>query len=98
MDNFAIYFGAFSILSGLTLVILPFIFSRMFDDSNYIPRMIGTIQILGGILTAGSVLMPSVFVASFFVLVGISSIIMSWCVAYGLRTQRPKRKSKPKKV
>ena len=99
MDNFAMFsltFGVFSILFGSVLLIFPSKFSRIFDDYDYVPRMVGAIQILGGILTAGSVLMQSRFVAWFFVCIGCACIGMSWCIAYGLRTKRPKRKTKPK--
>ena len=99
MDGLALFsvgFGGLAIIFGLILLIFPSIFSPLFDEYDYIARLVGAIQILGGILIAGSVLFQSILVAYFFLFIGIGSIATIWCIASDFRTPKAKRKSKPK--
>lgn len=93
---FAMAMGSLSILFGIALLILPIKYFQMFEQYGYSARLVGIIQILGGVLSVGAVQMRPTFVAYIFVFVGIALIVLSWRIAYELKPQQAKRKSKPK--
>lgn len=89
-------FGILAIIFGLALLMLPISFLKIYSLRGYSVRLVGTLHILGGILSAGSATMHTVFVSYVFMFVGIALIIASWRIAYELREPIEKRKSKPK--
>lgn len=99
MDGLALFsvgFGGLAIIFGLILLMLPIKFLKKYELRGYSAKLVGILHILGGILSAGSATMSSVFVSYILMFVGIALVIASWRIAYELRDPIDKRKSKPK--
>lgn len=84
----------------LSLILFALSFFQKSQDYNAISsdslRLISGLQLLGGFLSITGSQTQALIPAYAYIIVGISLIIMSCVMLAGLRTPRPKRKSKPK--
>lgn len=89
-------FGIIAIGVSLILFILSFFQkSQEYDAiSSYSLRLVSILQLLGGFLSIAGSQTQSTIPA--YAIVGLLLIITSWALLAGLRTPRPKRKSKLK--
>lgn len=91
-------FGIIAIVVSLILFILSFFQkSQEYNAiSSHSLRLVSALQLLGGLLSIAGSQTQEIILFYVFTIVGVSLVIMSWLMLAGLRTPRPKRKSKPK--